>query len=227
MKKFCIIAVDYENHVPRDENNIFNTSIFRGLQSLADQTFKDFDLIICHDGPKSKTYQEEGIDFEKMGLNPIILNTLERMNDWGHSSRDYAMRYAYENNIGEYYVIFNIDNVFEPWAFSRIAKEIEKSNNNIVLFPVKHYKVFNGLTFNPDPFLKLNSNLQSVGPYFFKSNPNSKNIDAMQLVAHKDIWAENNFWWNKDFCADGIMYKSMCMKNSFSTIHNQCLGHNF
>ena len=227
MKKLCVIAVDYEHHVPRDENNIFRTSIFKGLQSLADQTFKDFDLIICHDGPKEKTYEEEGLDFEKMGLSPIILNTPERMNDWGHSSRDYAMRYAYENNIGEYYAIFNIDNYFEPWAFSRIAKEIKHTNSKIILFPVKHYKAFVGQVLNPDPHEPLNSKMHSAGIYFLKANPFAKNIDAMQLVAHRDIWKKNNFWWNKDFCADGIMYNIMCMKDGYSNIKNQCLGHNF
>lgn len=227
MKKFCVIAVDYENHVPRNENNIFKTSIFHGLESLANQTFKDFDLIICHDGPKSKTYEDEGLNFKRAGLSPIIINTPERMNDWGHSSRDYAMRYAYENNIGEYYVIFNIDNYFEPWAFSRIAKEIENKKNNIVLFTVKHHKAYRSLDFKPEPFEKLNAKMLSCSPYLLKVNPDAKNIDAMQLVAHRDVWKENNFWWNKDFCADGIMYNTMCMKHSFSTIENQCLGHNF
>jgi len=225
IKKICVIAVDYEHHVPRDENNKFQTSIFKGLESLASQTFKDFDLIICHDGPKEKTYEEEGIDFKKMGLSPIILNTPKRMNDWGHSSRDFAMRYAYENNIGEYYVIFNIDNTFEPWAFSRIAKEINKTKNKIILFPVKHYKVFSGLTMNPDPLMYL----QNSGIFLscFKTNNTARYVDAMQLVAHRDIWKKNNFWWNKDFCADGIMYNSMCMKDMYSVIRNQCLGKNF
>lgn len=224
MKKLCVIAVDYEHHVPRNENNIYETSIFRGLQSLADQTFKDFDLIICHDGPKEKTYEEEGIDFKKMGLDPIILNTPKRMNDWGHSSRDFAMRYAYENNIGEYYVQFNIDNFFEPWAFNRIAKEIDNVRKNIVLFGVRHYKVMGGINMNPDPLVKLTD----TGLYLsvFHANEHARFIDAMQLVAHKDIWKKNNFWWNKGFCADGIMYNTMCMKDGY-TIIRQCLGHNF
>ena len=225
MKKLCVIAVDYEHHVPRDENNIYRTSIFRGLQSLANQTFKDFDLIICHDGPKEKTYKEEGIDFEKMGLAPTILNTPKRMNDWGHSSRDFAMRYAYENNIGQYYIQFNIDNVFEPWAFSRIVKEIDKTKNKIILFTVKHHKIMRGFPFKPDPIMPLGNGNIGI-EYLIKYNPNARFIDAMQFVAHKDIWHNNNFWWNKQFCGDGIMYNSMCMKNGYSVI-TQCLGDNF
>jgi len=225
MKKLCVIAVDYEHHVPRNEKNQYRTSIFKGLESLASQKFKDFDLIICHDGPKEKTYEEEGIDFKKMGLDPIILNTPERMNDWGHSSRDYAMKYAYENNIGEYYIQFNIDNTFEPWAFDVIAKEIDKTKNKIVLFAVRHHKIFRGLPFIPDPTVPL-SNINIGIDYIIKYNPKAKAVDAMQFVAHKDVWENNGFWWNKDFCADGIMYNSMCMKNMYSVI-TQCLGDNF
>jgi hypothetical protein len=68
----------------------------RGLQSLADQTFKDYELIICHDGPKSIPYENE-IDFKEMGLDPIIINTEQWHGRFGHPSRDKAMRYSYRS----------------------------------------------------------------------------------------------------------------------------------
>ena len=85
--KFGIIAVDYENHVPRQ-------GMIDGLQSIANQTYKNFDIVICHDGPKAKPYSEE-IDFAGMGLSPHIINTPNWMGEWGHYSRDLALTYAY------------------------------------------------------------------------------------------------------------------------------------
>lgn len=191
MKKFCFISVDYENHVPRGEQT---PSIHNGLQSIAAQTFKDFNLIICHDGPKERTYEEEGINFKTLGLEPIILNTPERMNDWGHSSRDFAMKYAYENNLGEYYIQHNIDNVFYSHALETLNKDIsENPAFNIFIFNIIHMKLGGSV-------------LRGIPPAHCQ-------IDAMQMVAHKDIWRDSGFWYNKENSSDGMIYQDICSKN--------------
>jgi hypothetical protein len=211
MKKFCVLARDYEFHVPRSHNidDVRSSSIIRGLQSLSNQTFKDFDLVICHDGPKEKTYLEEGIDFKSMGLDPIIINTDERMQNYGHYSADAAMRYAYENNLGEYYIQFNIDNEFFPNAFEILNDEINKHDEGVFIFPVHHWKIpgAEGLEFRGIPVV--------VG-----------NVDAMQVVAHRDIWKEINFWHSDHEWADGIIYEEMFNKYGWVEIPT-CLGHNF
>jgi hypothetical protein len=68
--RFSIIAVDYEKHVPR-------AGMVRGLESLAKQTFKDFELVICHDGPKETPYEDE-IDFKDAFLSATLSKLLER-----------------------------------------------------------------------------------------------------------------------------------------------------
>ena len=207
MKKFCIIAVDYENHVPRDENNQYKTSIFKGLTSLSNQTFKNFNVVICHDGPKSKTYEEEGINLEAYGFDYSVINTPERMSDWGHSSRDFAMRYAYENELGEYFIQFNIDNEFFPNAFEIINNYINDFQSQVFTFQVHHWKAAGGGIFPAD-------------------NPVVCGIDCMQLVAHRNIWKEINFWYDRSGCSDGEIYKNICNTYHWVPIHS-CLGHNY
>jgi len=208
-KRFCVIAVDYEYHVPRqhDSDIINSTSIHRGLKSLKDQTFKDFNVVICHDGPKDKSYYDEGIDLEALGISGMLINTPERNADWGHSSRDLAMRTAYENDLGEYYIQFNIDNEFFPNAFHTLDSILKEIEEKVVTFGVHHWKALGGNVLTGS-VARLNS------------------IDAMQLVAHKDVWRDMNFWYDKSFASDGIIYEEMCKKNKWKNIPVS-LGHNF
>jgi hypothetical protein len=183
--KFSIIAVDYEFHVPRD-------GMRRGLQSLADQSFKDYELIICHDGPKAIPYEQE-IDFNAMGLDPIIINTEDRMQDWGHWSRDKAMRMA----TGQYFFQFNIDNLMYPNCLQELSDHIDRTAALITIFHIKHFKV---------PWFPW------AVDRFTGTPPIAKHIDAMQLVAHRRVWEEMGYWYDKSFCGDGFIYEEMCKK---------------
>jgi hypothetical protein len=195
MPKFSVISVDYEHHVPRD-------GVFRGLQSISQQTYKDFELIICHDGPKQLPYDQE-FDLEALGLQPIIMNTPERMADWGHSSRDFAMRRA----TGDYFVQFNIDNLFYPDAFAKLANKIDSVDQEIVIFTVRHWKAAGGQPFPGVP-------------------PVHCGIDCMQLVASRRIWEEIGYWYRKDPTSDGLIYQAMCDKYPWVQL-SDILGENF
>lgn len=193
--KFSVIAVDYEDHVPRDAMRL-------GLKSLADQTFKDFELIIWHDGPKRVPYHDE-VPLAEMGLDPVLINSDVRINDWGHSGRDAGMRIAK----GDYFIQFNIDNIFFSDAFETLAEALDEQEEKIIIFPVHHWKAAGGAVFAGWP-------------------PVLNGIDCMQLVAHRDIWAEVNYWWSKDYASDGIIYENMCQR--FPSRHlDKCLGHNY
>jgi hypothetical protein len=194
MSKFSIIAVDYEHHVPRQ-------GMINGLNSLANQTFKDFELIICHDGTKEIPYEEE-VNFNELGLSPIIINTEQRMNDWGHSSRDMAMKMA----TGEYFIQFNIDNKFYPEAFEKINNCINDTSSSVVIFTVVHSKYGNMI-------------LTGIPPI-----PN--HIDCMQLVAHRNVWQDINYWYNKTFSSDGLLYQEITSKYKYVSI-KECLGENY
>jgi len=193
-KKFSVIAVDYEFHVPRE-------GMKKGIESLANQTFKDFELIICHDGPKEVPYEEE-IDFKELGLSPIIINTPQHMGNWGHSSRDMAMRQAR----GEFFIHFNIDNIFYPEAFEKINDSLERTNLDVAIFTIIHHKeggrVFSGLP------------------------PAMAYIDCMQLVAHRDIWQKINYWYDLSYASDGFIYPHIASEYPYVHII-ECLGENF
>lgn len=223
MTRFCVISKDYEYHVPREHNSneITSTSIRRGLASLGNQTFKDFNVVICHDGPKEKTYEEEGIDFKELGIEPYIINTPEHHGVWGHTSSDYAMRYAYENNLGDYYIQHNIDNEFLPEAFQIISDAIDEFEKNIIIFQIYHWKIWP----LSQPIYAMDSPWTG-NPPIRGGTAAGGGIDAMQLVAHKDIWKEVGFWYSTKEEADGIIYEDMCKRFSYQHIPI-VLGHNF
>jgi hypothetical protein len=195
--KFGIIAVDYEGHVPRD-------GMIAGIKSIADQAYKNFEIIICHDGPKAKPYAEE-IDFESLGVKTHTINTEYNMGCYGHYSRDLAMKYAYENTDCDYYIQFNIDNKFVPNAFELIKNKIEETGSEIIIFGIWHHK--NG------------SFLSGVPPVVC-------GIDAMQLVGHKEMWKKFDFWYDKSDLSDGYIYQRICSEVPWVNIPEN-LGDNF
>ena len=194
--KFSIIAVDYDGHVPRE-------GMKAGLQSLADQTFKDYELIIIHDGPKTIPYEEE-FDFSVFKNPPVFLNTPYRINDWGHSSRDMGMRVA----SGDYFLQFNIDNIHFPHALEKISQRIDETGDPIIIFSIYHFKI-NG---DSEPF-------RGLPPVYC-------NIDALQLVASRQTWEEVGYWYEKEPSADGVIYQDMCTKFNYSHIE-EVLGNNY
>jgi hypothetical protein len=211
MPKFSIIAVDYDRHVPRP-------GMKRGLLNLANQTFDDFELIIVHDGPKEIPYEQE-FDFSRFKNKPIFLNTPERMNNWGHSSRDMGMRIA----SGVYFLQFNIDNILYPDCLSTINKKIEETGSQIIIFTIIHHKL-NALYLNNQVMVQnLDGEIVDSRPlnniYSFPGLPPVLcNIDALQLVAHRDIWEKYNYWYDLTEQSDGRIYERICKENSYEHI---------
>ena len=203
MNKFGIIAVDYENHVPRQR-------AYDGLISIQNQTYDNYEIFLCHDGRKKVIYENE-FDLRFLKQKMHFLETSKRMNDWGHSSRDLAMRYAFENSDCDYYIQFNIDNLFEPFAFDYINKKIDETMSKVVIFTIRHHK--------------LSGKGIKGAARFSGLPPHQYNIDAMQLVAHKDIWKNYNFWYNKHEQSDGLIYQKICKENRWVHI-TDILGDN-
>lgn len=193
MPRFSIIAVDYDQHVPRD-------GMRRGMLSIANQTFTDYELLMCHDGPKGVPYSEEIPAW--YGLIPQVHCLPERANDWGHSCRDYLMRRA----SGEYFLHFNIDNLLYPQCLEKIDAKLKEVTEKIVVFAIWHRK------------LRM--------PNFTGVPVKHGNTDCLQVVAHRDIWRDVGYWHNKIGSSDGVIYEDMCKRFPFTTI-NEVLAENY
>lgn len=201
MPKFSVIATDYEFHVPRNGTPSLN----RGLMSLIDQTFSDFEILLIHDGPKSISYDEEldRIILEDKRIR--YLNTPEKMprETWGHHSRDYGMRLAN----GQYFIHFNPDNYFVPNAFEKISTTLDSVTQDILIYQIRHHGFLKGGVLSGLP-------------------PVEYNIDALQLVAHRDIWESVGYWHDYSYNADGLIYQDMCQKYPWTWIPD-VLGDNY
>tara|TARA_B100001029_G_scaffold178130_1_gene184167 strand:+ start:3260 stop:3874 length:615 start_codon:yes stop_codon:yes gene_type:complete len=131
--KIHVIAVAYEKF------DFLKTFV----QSMLNQSKKDWILTIIHDGPNEEfknimeTYKRvlpNNINFE---------NTSKRYNDYGHSLRDMGLK----NILGEYVLLTNADNYFVPGAIEILTETLKKSNEKIDViifnFVASHHNYIN------------------------------------------------------------------------------------
>jgi len=185
--KFSII-------VPHYDGVISDKTLCEGLESLSQQTYKNFEVLIYHDGPVSRPFP----NIEGYGLDYKFRETKKRYNDWGHSLRDLGIKEAR----GEYIVHFNPDNLLDPHALQEIAK----LDDDIIICPV----VLEGTYRRGSMLIRTHKEEDKVLLDGFP--PVHQNIDAFQLVMKTQIWRKEGGWYNKTEQGDGIMYQEFCKK---------------
>ena len=192
MPKFTIVATDAENHVPRDKMK-------EGIDSLVNQEFKDFELLIIHDGPREGSYDNE---LENVPENTRFLQTEQHYGiygldkfwagyGWGHHSRDLGIQEA----AGNYILHFNIDNILYPHALQFISDVIDQSGSEVVIFACEHQKFD----------IK----------YFSGIPPVMGKIDLIQCVVSKNAWEEIGGWHRYDHSADGFLFEEIIGNKGF------------
>ena len=79
------------------------------MKCLSEQTCKDFEVLVYHDGPKDVPYTE---DIAGLEIHPEtnFFITKDHEGDWGHANRDRGIRAAK----GEWIIHTNADNLFYP-----------------------------------------------------------------------------------------------------------------
>jgi glycosyltransferase involved in cell wall biosynthesis len=201
MTRFSIVATDYEPYVPRDR-------MLEGLNSLNAQTFKDFELIIVHDGSKPTSeheYDDASIDFKYFETDKHygIYGTEEFYAGygWGHHSRDLGMSKAE----GEYIINFNIDNILYPNALEKINNKLEKTKADVLVFACTHEKFH----------IK----------YFSGIPPVMGKVDMLQCVVSRKAWDSIGGWYRYDHSADGFLLEELIKRYGYVHL-DEVLGDN-
>ena len=124
---FSVIVADYEPSVSRDYFR-------RKMACLAAQTCTDFEVLVYHDGPKSKSYAE---DLAGGPLHPAtqFFVTPTWIGDWGHSSRDLGIRAAR----GRWIIHTNADNVFYPSLIAVLKDMVTDRKPWVFAYPPPTY----------------------------------------------------------------------------------------
>jgi GT2 family glycosyltransferase len=214
MPRFSIILVHYQKGTPHRE-------LLRGVNSLMNQTYQDFEILAYHDGPFTDTSVTMPIPFVCMEKNYA---------DWGHTLRDRGIHEAK----GDYIIHFNSDNILYPNALEEISKAIDRpprllhgpqkqvlDNNNIIVFSIWAHGLqrfgdyLQRFLSNPEYRLLLTGN-----------PPRALYIDAMQLVMRRDLWLAEGGWYDKSNCGDGIMYQKFAAKYGYRSVET-ILGEHF
>ena len=213
MPLFSIIVVHYQGTIPRE-------TFARGIASLLNQTFKDFEILCYHDGPL----------LDPQAPQPVPIRATERRyDDWGHSLRDIGIREAR----GDYIVHFNADNILYPNALQTIAADIRRPSriltqqhqpvdtDNIVIFPIvmhDHQRFMNDILRgapNSGCYMILTGNPPVMG-----------NIDCMQLVMKRQLWLAEGGWRDKRKVSDAFMYPQFAAKYGYRAV-GPVLGEHF
>lgn len=198
--------------VPHYQGVINHKKFCRGIQSLHDQTFKNFEILCYHDGPLVDS---------RLPM-PIKINCSKtRYNDFGHSLRNIGIQEA----IGDYIVHFNPDNILYPNALEEIDKITRRpsiifdksgkclDSDDIVVFPI----IMRGVQIAPGRICRFDDN-PDLYTIFSGVPVKLHNIDAMQLVMKRDIWLIEGGWYDKTHDGDGIMYEKFASKYGYRTV---------
>jgi len=194
--KFSIIVVDYDGSVNRKYMQ-------RAIQSALFQTLDE-------------PYEQELNEEEIPRLSNIVVSE-QRENNWGHNLRNLGIKMAK----GEYIIHLNADNILYPHALERLEYHANKAyppifdkhgdiknKNDILIFSI--YMM--GVVFCNGGFSRRPGQEKDYSVILTGMPTKFRNIDCMQLVMKRELWLENNGWYDISRNSDGIMYPKFVEK---------------
>lgn len=193
---FTIIAAYYQGVT---DDTIFK----RFINSLGAQKFKDFEVVVIHDGKLDHNIDSIAI---LLGAQVKIIETEERRNLWGHNLR----RIGLEMAKGEYIIHTNCDNVYYPNALKDLWTLYMQTKSDILIGAVRMMGLNsdgNRIWYDkPRDYTK--SHILTGRP------PTFGNIDMMSLCSSKRLWDKYG-WYDLSETSDGIIYSRMCKENNY------------
>lgn len=192
---FSIIVIDHES-IDRD-------AATRGILSLAEQTFKDFEIILVHDGPP-----DDSDDWRSWAANLPPTTVVVSAYATGHHHGAYGVHSITLGMLaarGDWFVIFNVENELVPGALNRLAFEAKKNSEvEAMIFGIYHEKL----------------------GYYLPGVPAVEGrIDRLQLVGRADMWKEMGWWSDVRDNSDGYLYEEITQTYEWIQIPD-CLGLN-
>jgi len=185
--------------VPHYDKSISDEVFLEGMESISKSTYKDFEVLIYHDGPVSRPLP----DIDHLDLNYKFKQTKKRYNDWGHTLRDAGIKEAK----GEYIIHFNPDNLLDP----NVLEEMSKINHDIIICPI----IMEGVCRVGNELFRTRNTEDRV---ILDGFPVARhNIDAMQLVMRRSMWLLYKGWYDKSEQSDGNMYQRFVSDNPGAT----------
>ncbi|MGI9211393.1 MAG: glycosyltransferase [Methylococcaceae bacterium] len=212
---FSLIVVHYEGSVSRPE-------VVRCLQSLYFQKYRNFEILLLHDGPRTQTWETDEFP-PPPDIRLKTLSTPQRANDYGHSLRDLGIRMAR----GKYLLITNADNyhytdmllqvyteIIRPYP-KVVIHDIDRTAADIIIFGILASGYMSlGTHENIIDFREFNMQMARQQWMYLSGYPSIvKNIDCMQFVMRRELWLKEGGWYIKVAqAADGLLYEVMVKK---------------
>lgn len=191
--------------MPHYDGSIDDALLLRGLDSLARQTFRDFEVLLMHDGPLGRPLPP----LAGLPVPALQVSIGERRHDdWGHSLRDRGIREA----SGDYIVHFNADNLLYPEALQTLDNASRQpvlpaprpdllENPEVLIFSI----LMRGMNFNGrGPIWRGADSSRAL--VYTGLPPALGLIDCMQLVAKRSVWLEIGGWYDKSEASDAAIY---------------------
>lgn len=236
---FSVIVADYEGSATRE---VFR----RKMACLANQTCKDFEVLVYHDGPKATSYEDDvaGIDLHPATTFHI---TETRANDWGHTNRDRGIRAA----CGDWIIHSNSDNVFsaqlierlkaaalgpvrslyrrrKPVLVQSILKRVDRAFGTSTMgqqyAPATRHEILiyavlmRGLVPAGRGYRRFPELAETQGLLFGGVPVEHGQIDLMQFVMRRDLWLQHGGWHDRHEEGDGRMYVRLARKYAVTAV---------
>ena len=228
---FSVVVVDYEGSVTRDQFR-------RKMKCLADQSDKDFEVLVYHDGPKATSYEEDLAGALSHPATRYFV-TSQREDKWGHPNRDRGVRAAR----GDWIIHTNADNLFYPnlievlgaaardptehadpgrtvpvkadgsvplkkWRLAVESGSVAMSRPQALIYAI----VMRGNVIYGGELARLPLDLDQSAVILSGVPVAPKYIDAMQFVMRRDLWLAEGGWRNHAAGSDGVLYQSFARK---------------